>query len=329
MKHGLVPAECPVCGCTIAAQFFDGGQQPLATLGWPKTAAEAQAMGRFPHDFVQCPACSHVWNRSFSYEAIPYKRNPNRMFNHGGIWRGHLAQTRDALLMHLPDSPTVVEIGCGEGHFVRGLAEAREHQGRFIGFDANASPGTGSGIEFHARLFEPLADMPICNPDAVVIRHVLEHLTRPAGLLEQLAWGAAALQKRCWLFAEAPCIDRVFETDRLADFYYEHVSHFTTQSFRTLMARAGDIVEVAYGYDREVIYALVKLGVSTAMQEQAASTQAFLQRTGTSHSRIRFPVGRSRRERRPRGDMGRYRQGRSIHPPVWGRCRALPAGRGF
>lgn len=243
-------------------------------------------MSRYLQDFVQCPACSHVWNRSFRYDAIPYQNNPNRMFNRGRIWKGHLAETRDGLLKHLPVSPTVVEIGCGEGHFVRGLAEARNKQGRYIGFDPNASLETGQGIEFYARLFEPLADMTTFMPDAVVIRHVLEHFTEPAVLLEQLAWGAASLNKPCWLFAEVPCIDRVFETDRLADFFYEHAAHFTTESFRTLMARAGEVMELAHGYEGEVVYALVKLGIPAAMQERAAAARVFAYRADISRATI-------------------------------------------
>ena len=67
----LVASPCPVCAHAVAAAFFDGGRQPLATLGWPASAEEARAMPRLPHDFVQCPSCSHVWNRSFRYEDVP------------------------------------------------------------------------------------------------------------------------------------------------------------------------------------------------------------------------------------------------------------------
>lgn len=287
MKHELVPAQCPVCSHAVAAPFFDGGEQTLATLGWPSSLEAAKLMPRHPQNFVQCPKCSHVWNRSFTYEAIPYANNPNRMFNKGGIWKGHLAKTRDLLLNHLPKVPTVVDIGCGEGHFVRGLAEVREGEGRFVGFDPNATPETGRGVEFHAEYFEPLQHMAEFSPDAVVIRHVLEHLTNPASLLEQLAWGAVQLGQSCWLFAEVPCIDRVFKTWRLADFFYEHASHFTTESFRTLMERAGEIVELAHGYDGEVVYALVKLGVPSAIQARANSAVEFAQFAETSRKLIR------------------------------------------
>ena len=286
MNAQLTPALCPVCYHSVAAPFFCGGNQTLATLGWPASAAEAQAMVRLPLDFVQCPKCSHVWNRSFSYDAIPYQNNPNRMFNKGGIWEGHLATTRDLVLARLPNSPTVIDIGCGEGHFVRGLSEARNGEGRFVGFDPNATSETGRGVAFHARYFDPLKDMATFAPDAVIIRHVLEHLTDPAALLDQLAWGAVMLGKPVWLFAEMPCIDRVFDTGRLADFFYEHPSHFTTQSFRTLMERAGELVELAHGYDGEVVYVLVRLDVPEAMQERVCAASTFAQQADVSRSTI-------------------------------------------
>jgi len=286
VSEQLTKAFCPVCHYSVAAVFFDGGNQPLATLGWPVSGAEAQAMPRFPHDFVQCPKCTHVWNRSFSYEAIPYQKNPNRMFNKGGIWKGHLAKTRDLLLSRLPKTPTVIDIGCGEGHFVRGLAEAREGDGRFVGFDPNATAESGRGVEFHARFFEPLRDMAEFFPDAVTARHLLEHLTDPTAMVEQLAWSAAKFDKPVWLFAEMPCIDRIFETGRLADFFYEHPSHFTTQSFRTLMERAGDVVEMFHGYGGEVVYALVRLGVPLHMRERAQAANRFAERSVESRSAI-------------------------------------------
>lgn len=286
MEQELVLVMCPVCNHSVAAPFFNGGEHPMATLGWPDSAVQAQTMSRYPQNFVQCPRCSHVWNRSFTYDAIPYQNNPNRMFNKGGIWNGHLATTRDLLLKHLPNAPTVVDIGCGEGHFVRDLAETCAGVGRFVGFDPNAMPETSRGAEFYAAYFEPLPHMTEFAPDAVVIRHVLEHLTHPAALLDQLAWGAAALDKTCWLFVEVPCIDRVFETGRLADFFYEHMSHFTSESFRTLMTRAGEVVDLAHGYGGEVVYALVRLGVASAMQERVLAANAFAKSAEASRARI-------------------------------------------
>jgi hypothetical protein len=286
MSTEVIPAVCPVCNCAVAVRLFDGGNQTLATLGWPTSAEDAQAMPKYPHDFVQCPKCTHVWNKSFSYEVIPYHTKPNRMFNNGTIWQGHLAKTRDAVIARFPNSPTFIDIGCGEGHFVREIAQAYQKQGRFVGFDPNVSAESGLGVEFHARYFDSFTDMAAFAPDAIAIRHVLEHLTNPAQLIEHLAWGAALMNKTCWLFAEVPCIDRVFKSGRIADFFYEHVSHFTTSSFEKLMLRAGDIVELDHGYNGEVVCALVKLHVPVIFSEQVKSTNAFANQAKRNRSQI-------------------------------------------
>ncbi len=271
----MIECRCPICAHTIAIPFFSGGNHPLATLGWPSTRDDANRMPVHPQDFVQCPACSHVWNRSFRYDAIPYEKNPNRMFNSGAIWGEHLVKTRDLITARLPETPVVVEIGCGEGHFLRGIAKYFEHQGSFAGFDPNSSDETGRGLSFHARLFDPLIDMLELKPDAVIIRHVIEHLTEPTVLLDQIAWGASQLEKPCMLFVEVPCIDRVFSTHRLADFFYEHCAHFTTTSFERLLSRTGDLLTIDQGYDGEVVYGLVNLGISSAWRERAAKAREF------------------------------------------------------
>lgn len=247
-------------------------------------------MGRLPHDFVQCPVCTHVWNRSFVYDAVPYRDQPNLMFNAGIIWRAHLAESRRLAASILPEIPSVVEIGCGEGHFLRGLAELFEGRGAFVGFDPSASPKTGVDVDIHRRLFTPLVDMAEFSPDLILARHVLEHLTDPACLVEEMAWGAAQLERDCWLFVEAPCIDRVFSTGRLADFFYEHVSHFTTQSFRTLLERAGEVVRLEHGYDGEVIYALVRLGPPGPVRARAVEASAFSDQAARFRDQIRAQV---------------------------------------
>ena len=282
----LISTLCPVCHYTLAVPFLNGGEQPLATLGWPRSAEEAQGMVRYPLNYVQCPRCTHVWNRSFVYEAIPYTHNPNRMFNKGSTWQGHLKATRDIAVSLLPANPTVIDIGCGDGHFIHGIAEVLNGAGRFMGFDPSATMESRVGVEFHSYYFDPIQHISKFEPDLLVMRHVLEHLTDPAAFVDQLAWGASQLDKTVLFFAEMPCIDKVFTTHRLVDFFYEHPSQYTTQSFQTLMKQGGAVLNLNHGYGGEVVYALIQLGIPQVYQTRIGESLSFYEQALSSRKKI-------------------------------------------
>ena len=233
-------------------------------------------MPRLPLSFVRCADCGHVYNADFDYAHVPYSDKPNLMFNRAAIWSEHLKAVRDLILAHLPEKPVVVEIGCGEGHLLRALAEARP-AGRYIGFDPNATVETGNGrVEARQELFDPARHLEECRPDMVVSRHVLEHLMNPLGFVQKLAFSAEWMKLETGLFIEVPCIDRVFESGRIADFYYEHNSHFTTASFTRLLNHCAKEVElIEHGYDGEVIFGLARLGSQKEPVTLARESLAF------------------------------------------------------
>ena len=80
-RDDICQSVCPACGFQIAAPFFNGGAQPLATLAWPASHEAARSMPRLPVDFVRCVECGHVYNPAFDYAQVPYSDKPNLMFN--------------------------------------------------------------------------------------------------------------------------------------------------------------------------------------------------------------------------------------------------------
>ena len=250
----------------------------MATIAWPASPEEACALPRYPLRFVRCldTGCGHLYNAAFDYAAVPYTEKPNRMFNRGSRWKLHLIDLCHDLLRTLPDRPTVVEIGCGEGHLLRALAEAQP-QGRYIGFDPNASVETGNAtIEVYPELFYPAHHLPSLRPDLLISRHVLEHMTNPLGFLQMISASSALLGEPLKVFIEVPCVDRLWESKRVADLYYEHNSHFTTLSLTRLLSRAGATVEwIRHGYNREVVMAMVTLGEQSGCRDFASEARAF------------------------------------------------------
>ena len=86
-------------------------------IAWPASRAEAQAMPRLELEYVRCLDCEHIYNAAFTYDAVPYVAKPNLMFNRGANWTGFLQTLRKQVLAVLPEDPTVVEIGHGDGTF--------------------------------------------------------------------------------------------------------------------------------------------------------------------------------------------------------------------
>jgi hypothetical protein len=66
------------------------------------------------------------------------------------------------------------------------------------------------------------------------------------------------------------------QTGRTVDFYYEHNSHFTTESFTRMLQRCASSVDrVCHGYHGEVISGLATLGGSRQAVVYAREAEAF------------------------------------------------------
>ena len=277
LAHKLVSSTCPACGHHVAAPFYDGGKQPLATVGWPKTADEALGMPLLPLDFVRCTACGHVFNASFDYNQVPYSKAQYLTFNRGSLWTSFLKSVGAEVRRRLPPAPVVVEIGYGDGSFLDVLSTDCPH-GRFIGFDPHGAPAAAeSRLDLRRELFDPGSHLAALRPDLIISRHVLEHLGDPLGFVQHISLAAACLGQRPLMYLEVPCIDRALETGRTEDFFYEHNSHFTTASFCRMLDCTGAHMEtLGHGYDGEVVYAFVRLDARGELVRNGLAALRFL-----------------------------------------------------
>lgn len=282
---------CPACGGKVAVSFFDGGEQPLATLALPESAQAAKAMKRLPLDYVRCVACGHVYNARFDWREVPHAEPPHAkrvgwgMYNRGATWGDFIQEMAARIARRLPPGALVVEIGHGEGMLLSAILELRQDV-RGLGFDPHGAEQKSERLELRRAPALP-ESLPDFGADFVVARHVLEHLPAPLAFLQRTAIAASARARELPIYIEVPCIDRAIATRRTVDFFYEHHSQFTTSSFLTMLERAGaTAIEHGLGYDGEVIYAFARLA-SASGAALVSEARAFDQATRASREGIR------------------------------------------
>ena len=124
--------------------------------------------------------------------------------------------------------------------------------GRVVAMDPTIDPDrvgddADGRIEWLPRAFDESSGLPECS--AVVMRHVLEHVPDPLGLLTNLHRDLAR-RPDVAVLVEIPDAKRIGDDAAFWDVYYEHCAYFTAESSRNLFEAAGfevDSVVRAFG----------------------------------------------------------------------------------
>jgi SAM-dependent methyltransferase len=186
----------------------------------------------------------------------------------------------------------IIEIGCGNGDFLRLLCEAGRNCG--IGFDPSfvSDERSVAGAErvtiikdyYSERYVEHKADF-ICS------RHVLEHVDHPRNFLNSVRRAIGGRSDTAVYF-EVPNVMHTLKKLGIWDLIYEHFSYFSASSLSRLFTSCGfvisDITE-AYGGQFLGIEALPEqdvagAGITTEFPEEdqleamARDVQAFSER---------------------------------------------------
>jgi len=221
---------------------------------------DAQNIARYPMNFRACAECGHIFNIEFDYSEIPYVENSNLMFNKGAGWQIYLDELIDNLDEHHSlEGKILLEIGCGEGHFLRRIKN-KFPSATCIGFEPGIeSKNAPQGIEVYQDYFLPERDLPKHRPDFLICRHVLEHLEQPKEFVSEISYWCNMHDVYPVFLAEVPCIDKAIKHTRINDYLYEHVSNFTEYSFGNMFKISGyQLLNIASGYDGEVVFVEAK-----------------------------------------------------------------------
>jgi SAM-dependent methyltransferase len=225
---------CPVCHATLTP-FLRRPWVPVHQNLLLDAPDSARRVPRGDLDLWSCDRCGYTMNVSFEEALLSY----GSAYENTQMLSPSFSAYVDDLVRLLVEKgvrrQNVLEVGCGKGGFLQALCAAGDNRG--VGFDPSyvgPEQSLDERVRFRREFFDPdRIDAPV---DAVVCRHVVEHVADPAHLLTQVRH---ALRPDGLVFFETPALEWILEGCVFWDFFYEHCGYFTRDALANLFRISG------------------------------------------------------------------------------------------
>ncbi len=206
-------------------------------------AASARASASADMCLVQDLGTGLVFNDAFDADKLSYDSDYQNEQAHSGQFQRHLDAVEAIVARHFRGL-SLIEVGCGKGYFLELL---RERGYAVTGIDPAYE---GDNAEVIKAPFTPELDL---RADAIVLRHVLEHIADPVSFLHEIA---RANGNRGLIYIEVPCLDWIIEHKAWFDLFYEHVNYFRLADLQRLFGR---VLEAGRLFGEQYLYVVADL----------------------------------------------------------------------
>ena len=237
-------SQCPVCQSNSTKTFLRRKRVPVHQNLLMKDQCSAIEIPRGNLSLAVCEDCGFIFNQDFEFSKLSYGGDYDNTQNCSPFFNEYVNDRINYLIFEKRiRNHRILEVGCGNGSFLRKLVEEGGKGNSGYGFDPSY---TGREIDLKGRLkFEKNYYGPQygdISADVAVCRHVIEHVAEPLNLLRDIKQG---LVNSCQshIFIETPCVNWILANQAIWDFFYEHCSYFTAESITTAMEIAGFRVE--------------------------------------------------------------------------------------
>ena len=207
------------------------------------TAAEALASATGDVVLVQSMDTGLIFNAAFDPDRLVYDENYQNEQACSGVFKQHLAEVEAVVRRHF-HGRKLIEVGCGKGYFLDHL----QAQGYDVTGIDPAYEGSNPGV-VKARFERGLG----LSADAVILRHVLEHVPDPLPFLASIA---DANGGKGHIYIEVPCLDWICRRRAWFDIFYEHVNYFRLTDFQRMF---GTILERGHSFGGQYLYVVADL----------------------------------------------------------------------
>ena len=244
---------CPACQGKHLTSLYRVDDIPVQSCVLLESQQEALAFPRHAIHLMCCQRCGFVFNAAFDQALLDYRKITEESQHYSDTFGRFACELVEEIVEHrdLADGQ-VLEIGCGKGDFLRELCGRAQAHG--LGIDPGFLPnrtGQQEPVSFIKDYFRP--DQLTMEPDLIVCRHTLEHISPVAEFIGDIADLIGRRNDVC-VFFETPDAKRVLAEGAFWDIYFEHCSYFTMGTHARLFRQAGlAVTDIRLGYGDQYI----------------------------------------------------------------------------
>lgn len=230
---------CTVCGADTFLDFLKIKGIPAQDGVIWHTKEEAINAPKGDITLSLCLNCSFVGNRTFEPELLKFV-GYNVSLEYSPLYQKFINSLTTGLIeRHDIRNKTVLDIGCGNGYFLKTICKLGENRG--VGMDPSYTDMDGSGSEAKNIQFikdyysDKYADY---EGDLVTCRQVIDHLGSPKAFLKMVRQ-VIGDKTDTVVYFEVPNPERRLQQFVPWNVGYEHGSFFFPESFRVFFELSG------------------------------------------------------------------------------------------
>lgn len=244
-------ASCPLCGEKKHFDIFSNSSMAVYNMERHLSRDSALTAKTKPVKFCICENCGFVFDKAYSAESM-YRDNvdyeASRSFS--PYFNNYLKHTTQQVIENFHfNGGVVVEIGCGDGNFLKMLQKKVKFSG--YGYDLTLNIEKikdDKDLVFKKELYSNKLGL---KPKLIVFRHIMEHINQPIPFLKEILPEEEGTQ----VFIEVPCWEWILKNNQFFAFNYEHCSYYTKGTLTKLLNMLGyKIIEIKYEFDKEYLH---------------------------------------------------------------------------
>jgi len=245
---------CLICGGTRLEDFLRIPRVPLSFSFVNLRQDTAKMVERGDIVLTVCHTCGHLFNSRLNPLDFSEVQDCSNPLHYSQFFQNYAHElVQEMIEIYNIRNKRVVDIGCGQGEFLKLICELGSNQG--VGIDPIAKSDDGAkNIRFRKETFTASTELP--EADLICARQTLEHVLNPVTFLRSV-YQKIQHQSEGLIYLEVPNGEWILEERSYWDVIYAHVSYFTKISLHQALQLAGfQVMEIKRRFGGQYLTAI-------------------------------------------------------------------------